>query len=119
MAEGLIRLYRSPLLEGEPLYTIGNIEQGVFEDGVQKGEKKPKLHSLFPVVEEDGRLCWSMLDTEGNRAYCDSMLPKVENPPIAYSVVYPGDEAAKAEPKVEAEEVKRRGPGRPRRDEQV
>jgi hypothetical protein len=109
MNDGLIKLYRTPLREGETVYTIGNIEQGIFEDGYHKGERKPPIMSLKPSVLDDGRLLWEMMDTPGNRAYCESLLPKSENPPFAYSVVYPGE--AKVEPK-HIEPVKR-GPGRP------
>ena len=112
MDSGLIKLYRSPLLEGESVYTIGNIEQGVFEDGYHKGEKKPLLMSVKPTLTEDGRMLWTMMDTPGNRAYCASLLPQRENPPFAYSVIYPGEGEAKAEPKPTGEHVKR-GPGRP------
>jgi hypothetical protein len=91
MSTGLIKLYRTPLREGETVYTIGNIEQGIFEDGAHKGEKKPVLMSLKPSLMDDGRMLWEMLDTPGNRAYCASLLPQTENPPFAYSVVYPGE----------------------------
>lgn len=111
MDSGLIKLYRTPLREGESVYTIGNIEQGIFEDGNHKGEKKPLLMSLKATITEDGRLLWTMLDTPGNRAYCASHLPQSENPPFAYSVVYPGEAEAKVEVKP-VEHVKR-GPGRP------
>lgn len=114
MSTGLIKLYRTPLREGESVYTIGNIEQGIFEDGIHKGEKKPVLMSLKPSLMDDGRMLWEMLDTPGNRAYCESMLPKTETPSFAYSVVYPGDTVPE---KVQDAEVKqenvKRGPGRP------
>lgn len=104
----LIKLYRSPLLEGEPVYTIGCIEQGRFEDGNHKGEKKPLLMSVKATILEDGRLLWTMMDTEANRAYCATLLPQTENPPFAYSVVYPGEAEAKP-----VETPVKRGPGRP------
>ncbi len=94
MTAGL-RLYRSPLREGESVYCLGNIEQGVYEDGNHKGEKKPKLESVRPSVLSDGRLCWDMADTEGNRALCQSLLPTIDAPPFAYSLddvaVWPDD----------------------------
>ena len=108
MDSGLIKLYRSPLLEGEPVYTIGCIEQGRFEDGNHKGEKKPLLMSVKVTILEDGRLLWTMMDTEANRAYCATLLPQTENPPFAYSVVYPGEAEAKP-----VETPVKRGPGRP------
>lgn len=111
MDSGLIKLYRSPLRDGESVYTIGCIEQGFFEDGNHKGEKKPLLMSVKATITEDGRLFWTMMDTPGNRAYCATLLPQIENPPFAYSVVYPGEVEAQAEVKP-VENVKR-GPGRP------
>jgi hypothetical protein len=116
MGSGLIKLYRTPLREGEPVYSIGNIEQGIFEDGNHKGEKKPLLMSLKPTLTEDGRMLWEMMDTPGNRAYCASLLPQRENPPFAYSVVYPNDKEIEksSDVKAEQEEAKaKRGPGRP------
>jgi hypothetical protein len=98
------------------VYTIGNIEQGVFEDGIHKGEKKPVLMSLKPSLTDGGRLLWEMLDTPGNRAFCASLLPQSENPPFAYSVVYPDDKELEKvhSAKVENEDSKvKRGPGRP------
>lgn len=112
MGTGLIKLYRTPLRDGEPMYSIGNIEQGIFEDGIHKGEKKPVLMSLQPSFADDGRILWEMMDTEANRAYCVALLPQSENPPFAYSVVYPGEEEAKAEA-MPVETVVKRGPGRP------
>lgn len=113
MSTGLIKLYRTPLREGESVYTIGNIEQGVFEDGIHKGDKKPVLMSLKPRLVDDGRLLWEMLDTPGNRAYCAGLLPQTENPPFAYSVVYPEDsEPVKTEETKAATETAKRGRSR-------
>lgn len=88
---GLIKLSRSPLLEGEPIYALGNIDQGMVMEGAHKGETKPKLQGMVPQVLEDGSLLWELLDSEMNRVLCKSLLPKKPNPPFAYSVIYPED----------------------------
>jgi hypothetical protein len=113
MDSGLIKLYRSPLLEGESVYTIGNIEQGIFEDGNHKGEKKPLLMSVKATLTEDGRMLWTMTDTPGNRAYCASLLPQIDSPPFAYSVVYPEDKESVKTPEIKADHDKHKKP-RPR-----
>lgn len=103
MADGTIRLLRSPLREGEALYSLSNIDQGRYEIGDKKGDKKPKRQSVFPTILEDGRMCWEMLDSEENRKYCAAFLPTMENPPFAYSVEYPKE----AEPKKRGRPSKR------------
>ena len=124
MADGVLRLYRSPLREGEPLYTLSNIDQGIYVDGVHKDEKKPKRQSVFPVILPDGRMMWEMLDNEANRKFCEAHLPTSENPPFAYSM-----EAGDVKPVVvetpdppildteEDSEEPKRGRGRPRKVE--
>lgn len=116
MADGILRLYRSPLKDGEPLYTLSNIDQGRWLEGVHKDEKKPKRQSVFPTVLEDGRLMWEMLDSVENRTYCAGFLSDAENPPFVYSVEYPEDlisEDAEVEVQTDAEPIKKRGRGRP------
>lgn len=83
---GVLRLYRTPLREGEPIYSLGGIDQGFYADGVHKGDKKPQLQSVLPVVLEDGRLCWEILDSEENRSLCQALLPTLAIPPFAYSL---------------------------------
>jgi hypothetical protein len=119
MGSGVIRLYRSPLREGEPLYTLSEIDQGFFDSGERKGERRPKKQNLLPQVEEDGRLVWTMLDSEENRAYCTAFLPTTENPSAVYSFELDEEERAEegADPDlVSAEPLeKKRGPGRPKK----
>lgn len=90
MGKGVIRLFRTPLREGEPAYAICNVDQGLFVDGNKKGEKMPRTNRL-PTILEDGRMQWEIPDTEINRVMVKSMLPTSENPPFAYSVEYPED----------------------------
>ena len=117
MGDGMLHLYRSPLREGESVYTLGGIDQGAFSEGVHKGEKKPKLQSMFPEVMDDGRLCWRILDSEENRTLCQGLLPTLENPPFAYSVgeapVTPEEGAGAFHAAIHEEAVKR---GRPKKD---
>lgn len=112
MAVGVIRLYRSPLREGEPLYSLSNIDQGRYLFGEKKDEKMPKKQSVFPTILEDGRLCWEMLDSETNRKYCEAFLPQTQNPPVVYSVGYPEDlisDSEEIEIETDAEPIKKRG----------
>ena len=84
--DGILKLFRSPLREGESPYTLGGIDQGTYEEGIHAGEKRPKLLSLKPEVLEDGRMMWAMMDTPENRLYCEAMLPTTENPSVTYSI---------------------------------
>lgn len=85
MAIGTIRLFRSPLLKGEPLYALSGFDQGLYPDGAHKGERMPKRFNIMPTTMKDGRLMWEMMDTEENRAYCEALKPQSKNPPFAYS----------------------------------
>jgi hypothetical protein len=88
MAAGVIRLLRTPLLEGEVPYAMTNVDQGLFVNGAKKGEKMPRTHRKAEVLP-DGRLVWELPDTEPNRQLAESLLPTTPNPPFAYSVEYP------------------------------
>lgn len=117
MTSGMISLFRSPLLEGESVYTLSNIDQGYFTEGYKKGERKPARHNVIPKVLEDGRLEWEMMDTELNRAFCESLIPTLPDPVIAYSIGYPEDEIPEGvefEIPGDAVQVVKKGRGRPK-----
>jgi hypothetical protein len=122
MDGGTIRLIRTPLREGESLYTLSNIDQGIYTDGVHKDERKPKRQSVFPVILPDGRMCWEMLDNKENRAFCEAHLPTSENPPFAYSMEVGGvvpPVVVKPDPRIEdvepeTDDTPKRGRGRPK-----
>lgn len=129
MAAGVIRLIRTPLLEGEPAYALGNIYLGTFPDGNFKGQRKPKVERL-PQVLEDGRLLWEMPDNEENRKLTESFLPTAPTARFSFTrelpedfisedetIEYPGESndttfEGTAPPVM----IQKRGRGRPRKD---
>jgi hypothetical protein len=117
MDTGVIRLIRTPLLEGEVVYGIGEIFVGVYTDGHLKGQDLPRPTRL-PTVLADGRLLWELPDNEQNRKMAQRFLPTTENPRFSYSVEYPEDESkpkgegVKAKPKGEGVKAKPKGEGK-------
>lgn len=108
MGAGVIRLIRTPLREGEVVYGIGQIFVGVYTDGYLKGQDLPRPTRL-PTVLADGRLLWELPDNEQNRKLAEGFLPKIENPPFAYSVEYPEDDP---KPKGDGKPPKPKGDGK-------
>jgi hypothetical protein len=99
MAAGVIRLIRTPLIEGEVVYGIGEIFVGVYTDGYLKGQDLPRPTRL-PTVLADGRLLWELPDNEQNRKLAQRFLPTTESPRFSFSVEYPEDvkEEVQSEP---------------------
>lgn len=90
MATGAIRLIRTPLIDGETVYGIGNIFVGTYADGYLKGQDLPRP-TLLPTVLDDGRLLWELPDNEQNRKLVEGYLPTSDKSKFSFSVEYPED----------------------------
>ena len=113
-----MKLFRTPLRANEPVYALGNIDQGLVTSGDRKGEALPKLQSVLPKILEDGRLCWEMLDNDENHKLAALFLPQTENPPFTYSIEFGVKESVvdavnEIEESEEVEQVEVKPRGRP------